>query len=452
MSVPANQLPPEILSKVLEHRTRERDLVSATQVCRYWRSTLISVPYFWNHFQFRPYPHYYPDRTLMYLERSKSVPIDVDIYTDLGPDAQAPARMLECFAPHITRIRSLSAEGTRGIIHAASSLLHNNQAQSLQYLKMRSNDRFIHLSDQFLGQYAPSLRSVAFTGVCPTFRSPFLLPNLAEFHLSVGKDTGLLRTSTLFRFLSGCPQLQKVWIKVMGEMLQDIPQGQIISLESLVELDYTCKSADRSLPFLRLPRLTSLRVALTKPGQVQRLADTLPYGGRDLIVGATSMGYYPNLHTTLVDLSGNGVDVSLRISIDGYRSPIGWLSDDPWNPISHIEDLQLEVSGATNFPDDISAFKNLRVIRITLSGAQFSETVLQSLHPDSNMGTPCPSLQEIEYINRGSKPPLRPLVDLVRERKLTGHQLELVRITTIYGCDQDLLEELGLHVGEVRLK
>jgi len=42
MFILANMLPPEILSRVLEYRTRERDLVAATYVRR--RSTRISDP------------------------------------------------------------------------------------------------------------------------------------------------------------------------------------------------------------------------------------------------------------------------------------------------------------------------------------------------------------------------------------------------------------------------
>jgi hypothetical protein len=50
--VPVNKLPPEVLSRVLEHRDRELDLVAATHVCQYWRSTLTSSPSLWTRLEF----------------------------------------------------------------------------------------------------------------------------------------------------------------------------------------------------------------------------------------------------------------------------------------------------------------------------------------------------------------------------------------------------------------
>jgi hypothetical protein len=445
-STPVNQLPPEILSRVFEHRACERDLVSATQVCLYWRSTLTSAPSLWNCFRFRSACDV--DRTLTYLERSKSAPIDVSIDTNFRQGDQ----VFEHLAPHIARMRSLVVYGPHGI-HRASSLLCTNQTLSLQHLEMAFTGTLTHLPDEFLGGYASSLRSIILIKVCPTFQSHFLLPNLVEFRLRLGRNTGSLRACALFRFFSSCTQLQKVQIHVLGEIIQDIPKDQIISLELLVGLDYTGKLINRSLPFLRLPRLTNLRVFLTQPEQVPKLADALPCGGRDLLAGATSMRYYPDRFRSVVKLSGNGVDISLGTATIPDHTAIGWSSGDSWIPFDRVEDLELDGSAAADFPDDIFAFENLRVIRMTLGNPRFLERFLRSLHPDSDMGTPCRSLREIEYaIRDSSESHLRPLVDSARERKRAGHQLGLVCVILRQGCDQGLVEELRLHVGEVRLK
>lgn len=318
---------------------------------------------------------------------------------------------------------------------------------------MTSSGDLIRVPDEFLGQLAPSLRSISFAGVCPTFQFPFLLPNLAEFHLRLDGNTALLRTSTFFQLFHCCPQLQKVRINVPGEMLPDVVQDQIISLESLLELDYICNSASRLLPFLRLPRLKTLRVLSLRPGKAQELADTLPYDGRDLLAGTTKMSYCPDRYPPRLDLSGNEVDVSLRTFPVAGHTTSDWFSDDSWIPFGQIEDLELAGSAAANLPVDIFAFENLRVIRIVLWGTEFPEGFLRLLHPDSNMGTPCRSLREIACtIRSASGSPLWPFIGMVKERKRAGHQLGVVCFITRRGCELEHVKELGLHVGELRFE
>ena len=73
MHVPVNRLPPEVLSMVLQHRDHEQDLIAATHVCQYWRSTLISDPMLWTSLQLE----YNADWISRYLERSKSAAINI---------------------------------------------------------------------------------------------------------------------------------------------------------------------------------------------------------------------------------------------------------------------------------------------------------------------------------------------------------------------------------------
>lgn len=128
-------------------------------------------------------------------------------------------------------------QGSHGI-HAAT-LLFCNPAPSLQRLDIPFREGFAPLPENFLGHQAPSLSSVIFHGICPTFEYPFPLPNLVEFGLRLPGIMGLFRVDALFRFLSGCPRLQRVWIDVSDETSQSIAQGQLISLESLVELEFS---------------------------------------------------------------------------------------------------------------------------------------------------------------------------------------------------------------------
>ena len=447
--IPVNGLPPEILSGVLEYRTGERDLVAATHVCQYWRSTLTSSPPLWDCFRLQSYHDV--DRTVTYLERSKSALIDVSMDMDSPENLKA----LQYFAPHIARTRSFIIGGLRADVLAAS-LLFCNPTPSLQHLEMSAYGGLVRLPDNFLGQQAPSLRSVSFSGIYPALEPIFPLPDLAEFSLYLQGDAGPFHMSALFRCFSCCPRLQKIYISASNVILQG-GLDEVISLESLEELDYACDRAGQILPFLRLPRLKQLRVSpSSESGQLQKAVDLLPHGGCVLLVGTTNMLYYSDQLSLRVDLSGGGVNVSLstlRTTADPL--PVDWFSDETCTPFGQIEDLKVEGWSVTmDFPINVFAFENLGVLRVAPCDSQFTEEFLRLLHPDPGAGIPCQSLREIEYTTWGpsQEPLIRPLINLVRERKRAGHQLRLLRLSIAQGSHQDLVEELREHVGEVQVK
>jgi len=442
------------LSRVLEYRTRKHDLVVATQVCWYWRSTLVSRPSLWTCFQFRRESRHDIDRTLTYLERSKSAPIDVNIENNWERHLDA----LEYLAPHIARTRSLVIR-TFLNIHTVS-LLFCNPAPLLQHLEFCNTSGVVrHIPDNFLGQRAPSLRSVNFAHICPTLESLFPLPNLTEFHLSLGPATPF-RVGALFRFLSESPLLQKIRIDVHNRSVQDVSLDKVISLESLVELHCGRNWAGQIIPFLRLPRLKRLQVTSLGLGQVQTLTNALPYGGRALLAGVTKMFYDsgPYTHPHRVELSGNGVDMSFRaFGAVANTAFIDWSPNQTWIPFGQIEDLEFERGPPIGHPIDISAFENLRILRVVLRDEEPTNGLFRSLHPGPGAsGVPCRSLQEIEakVAPRGSQGPFpRLLVSLVRERERAGYQLRLVSL--VVGCrgpNWDLLEELGEYVWGVRVR
>ena len=443
--MPINRFPPEILSSVLEHRTSDLDLVVATRVCRYWRYTLTSSPCLWTSFRFSG-PNRDVNRTLTYLERSKSAPIDVRVGVGRPQDLE----VLKYLAPHITRTRSLAIQGYYTEVCAASLLLRT-PSPILQHLEISAYRGLVRLPDDFLGQQAPSLRSLSLDGIDTAFESHFPLPNLTEFKLSLPEGAGPFRVGALFQFLSGCPSLQKICID-SKEMPEEITLGQVISLESLVDLSYTCSSVGQILPYLRLPRLERLRVSSSfGSGQEQRLADLLPHGGHVLLAGATKMSYYSYKSSQELRLRGKGTDLSFVTSHPvADRTPVYRFFDEAYIPFGQIEDLTVGGSFTADFPINILAFKNLRVLRIVPQGVGFAEWLLPSLYPHPGTEIPCRSLQEIQY---GHLESTSPLMDLVRERKRAGHPLGLVGLLTLtgHGPGQDLVEELKEHVEEVRI-
>jgi len=63
-----------MLATVVSHLEVNTSLVTATHVCHLWRTTLLSSPRLWSHLDFKN-----EERALVFLERSKSAPLVVDL-------------------------------------------------------------------------------------------------------------------------------------------------------------------------------------------------------------------------------------------------------------------------------------------------------------------------------------------------------------------------------------
>ena len=427
MLPPINKLPPEVLSAALEHRTDDQDLIAATQVCQYWRSVLTSNRVLWTSFQLQSSRGL--DRALAYLERSNPMLIDLTV----NAVSLRSFEVFEHLTAHIARTRSFVVENLRDG-HTISSLLRNS-TPSLQHLDINFRGAHERLPNDFLHQQASSLQSISLIGICPTFESPFPFPNLVQFRLGLPEMACPFRTSALFRFLSGCPQLRRVLIHFSEETLKDIAPDRVISLESLEELEYASRSRGRIIPYLSLPRLTKFRVySCWRPGQTFKLCKLLPYDYHALLAGVTKMAYHTNFPR--IQLTGDKVDLSLTFHRPGEIStPAWWLFDDTPIPFERIEDLTVDGSIGADFPLD--RFTNLKVLRVIPWGPEANDGFFRLLHPKGN--ALYPFLQEIQYT---CFEPLGPLVRLAQARLLAGHQLELVRLVNLPESFRDDVEEL----------
>jgi hypothetical protein len=437
--ISVNKLPPEILFRVLEHRDYESDLVAATHVCQYWRSTLTSSPSLWGCIDILSRRD--SDRALTYFERSKSTPIDVH----LDAWSSQNLKVLDYLAPHITRTRSLTTYGSHKDI-LATSILFRDPTPSLQRLEMHCRGDTARLSGAFFGQQVPSLRSLTLHDVCPALESPFSFPNLTELSLHLPARVGPFPITSLFRLCSSCPRLQKMSIDISSKTFTDVALHQVISLESLAELNFTCNTADAVLPCMNLPRLERLRVnSSLQAGQVHKFADILPYGGRVLLARGTKVLYHLSDYSRAVELSGGGVNASLALHFTRIDlAPVDWFSDEPSTPFEQIEELT--VKGRSTLADfAIDVFRNLRVLRVLALNAQFNEELFRLL----GSGIPCPTLQEIQCICLG---PLDPLIELATTRLRAGYRLGLVRLATRSKSHLDKVAELRELVGEVMIQ
>ena len=437
---PVNRLPPEILSRVLLYRDREQDIVVATHVCQYWRSTLISTPSLWTFIQFQSAGDI--DRAVAYLERSKALTVDISMELDSSQDLDVP----RYFAPHMSRTRSFAISG-RFDAFTVSSLL-TNPVPSLEHLKLHTEVSPVGTLDNFLARQAPLLPSAIFDGICPALQSPFPLPSLTVLSLRLLRNMGPLTISSLLRFCSSFPQLQELNTGIYCEIIHDVSSDQVVSLDSLVTLQYTDHAAvGPFIPFLKLPRLSLLSVFSP---WLYNLADFLPHSGHTLHSGATTLSHCHDHSTQRVELSGRGVKTSfLRVDDnDTDATSAEWFSDENSIPFGQIEDLDLLCYRiSADFP--IHLFENLTTIRVTQRFERVCGGVLQLLHPCPEAGIPCPFLRVIEYTFSSSpESHMRFLISLAEEREQAGYRLRLVHVLG-WQIAPDLEGELRSHVGEL---
>lgn len=98
------RLPSETLATIVSHLEDDKSLVAATQVCYFWREALLSFPHLWSHFT----PSRNEERALVFLERSKSAPVSVDLTGNSGPSEKVKEKLIEI----IERLISLRAVDT----------------------------------------------------------------------------------------------------------------------------------------------------------------------------------------------------------------------------------------------------------------------------------------------------------------------------------------------------
>ena len=246
--VPINRLPPEILALVSAFRESEEDLMSATAVCKYWRSTLVSTPNLWNNIVCGrdvaiPLVH-------MYFERSRTVPVVVQIH----------ARSSRLLSPHTERISGLTMfiENLQDLHDIAEHL--SKPAPLLHTITLRFAHRDRHsltLPPGFFEVFLSSTKALTLHGrvLSP---GPCELSRLTKFTLE--SDLSSATSADLLDSLEQIPLLQvfKALLRRRGQ-LDRVPGDRVVTLPRLEEISITIDEnlfrpvASPILPSLRLP-------------------------------------------------------------------------------------------------------------------------------------------------------------------------------------------------------
>ena len=223
---PVNRLPPEILSQVLQSFSI-RDLIGATQVCRYWRTTFISCGPLWCNIDCERGPE-----ALTCLRRSKDSPIHVSVRR--FPDDEVLARL----PPHTGRIKSLHLQSRWSVAQSVFARFVDPapNLETLTVICRPSTAAVGSVPSTLLTGNLPKLRSLTLQGLASDL-AHFVLPNLTYFELSNVTSPPLsISLSNLLAFLERSPLLESVRVDFHGECVHDTPRQKIISLKALKTL------------------------------------------------------------------------------------------------------------------------------------------------------------------------------------------------------------------------
>ena len=223
---PINKLPAEILSQIPQSLPI-RDLIVATQVCRYWRTSFISCGPLWCNIDCER-----GFEALTCLHRSKGSPIHVSVRR--FPNDEVLARL----SPHTGRIKSLHLQSRWSVAQSVFTRF-TDPAPNLETLKVICRPFTAAagpVPSTLLTGNLPKLRSLTLQGLSSDLAS-FVLPSLTYFELSNVTSPPLsIPLSNLLTFLERSPLLQSVHIDFHGECVHDAPGQKMISLKALKTL------------------------------------------------------------------------------------------------------------------------------------------------------------------------------------------------------------------------
>jgi len=245
------------------------------------------------------------DQTSAYLERSKSVPIEViAVNTLLVPPINAA---LELVTPHLGRVRSMRLHPCFDVsLPAAPSF--RSPAPLLQHLEISgfSRGHILRLPRDFLGCHIPSLLTLIWDDSSP-IPAPFQpgLPFIA--------DEAPTPLHVVLGLISSAPLLERLTVSIMDENMPLDPSPlHDIRLDSLRYLRLVFGTTlSRALPRFKVPQLEEFSLFLTRDVEAPTIADLLPSDSYPLLTKATSMDFYAGSGNSQVKLSGEGIKVTM---------------------------------------------------------------------------------------------------------------------------------------------
>ncbi|KAF9777648.1 hypothetical protein BJ322DRAFT_568159 [Thelephora terrestris] len=204
---PVNRMPPEILSHVARYLIEDEDddaisIVPLTQVCRYWRESIISTPSNWTLISNKN-----KDMTAACLQRAKAAPLEITLEMPLDPSFS------DIFAPHSQNTRTLTVRSISTCEELTDAFPNFPQSmptlRSLALVRRHGTD-WDQSIDPFQS-FVPALERLRLSGV-PLYPSLLGLGTLTEF--TIRASLFKLHLDTLLDFMEGNPSLERATLDV----------------------------------------------------------------------------------------------------------------------------------------------------------------------------------------------------------------------------------------------
>jgi hypothetical protein len=429
---PINRVPPEILALIPDfrgkHCDRDQFIITLTHVCRDWREVFISRSSLWTDLDCKN-----EDKTRIYFERSKPLPVNLSLYTD---DPLPPHHPFFKIIPHaIGRLRSLIIDGTLESLPDITAQLFR-PAPLLEELSICSDYNFGP-------RYNPTLTPTLFNGDLSSLRTLELksvrtelpwrnLGNLTSIKL-VRISPGEITVKQLLDFFESTPRLRQVGLRSVTPT-SGTQNGRMVSLAYLETMDITGDgSASLLLDHLLIPVGAYLKIEIDLPippikdppprflDNLRNLSDFTeikfygaswnqfmlfrgPNGEVIIIPGPSQVNRIYVMFGFLTQFQTSSVE---RLMIYGGRSPTGDLPYRALLPMMHLHTL-------------------------TLHGFASPDTFIHALDPNMNStgAMVCPQLEELNLVLSISMEifDIKNLKEMAVARASKGAKLKSVKI------------------------
>lgn len=271
-----NRTPSEVLSLIPDYLSDAGEgLITLTHVCRGWREIFTSRSPLWASLDCQDV-----HKTLTYLERSKSFPLDIHLKRSQYQSYRDDALLLA--VPHVSRLGSLTVDGTASIIPA---LIRRFSCPTPLLKKLEIDVGFDHPPPTFpatlFGGDLSSLRLLSLAGFATSL--PWRnLANLTTLKLfRVPETVNLPSITQLLDFFESAPLLSDIELRLIS-VPSNPPPGRVVPIPHLKKLTLLSCTPSFLLKYLSIPIGASLVLNFPFGGESSPILDCLPGNFDDL--------------------------------------------------------------------------------------------------------------------------------------------------------------------------
>jgi hypothetical protein len=427
---PINQIPSEILTLIPDFWDKHddgknRDLVALTHVCRAWREMFISRSTLWTGLDCVG-----KARTRVYLERSKSLPINISLQIQHPLPSSHP--FFEIIPRAIGRLKTLSVRAAPPELQSITTHL-SRPAPLLEKLSIRNG--YYHESHPILtpalfnGDLS-SLRTLKLESVLTEFPWRNMV-NLMSFELCFMSPGGIT-VKHLLDFFESAPRLRKVGL-YFATPTSGAQNDRLVSLACLERMEISGPdSLSPLLDHLLIPVGADFKIEVDLPDPPNRDHPPKFFDNLRNFANFIDIHIYFGEDNTEIQFSGPNGQVEMIPR--GPRFDDTGLVLESLNQFDTSKVERLRMDWGVSRSSDVSyrvllPMKHLRTLTLYYCGNP--HVFIHALHPImSSPGTVvCPKLEELVIILRSWETfDMKSVIGVAAARASGGTKLKSVRI------------------------